>query len=542
MLKQYKKLSCYLSLLIFTFSLVACGGGGGGGGNNTPAPTTITVTGTVTYASYKPGITTGLNYSTSTGKPIRGAVIELQNASGTIIDSSNTTAAGGYSLTSPANDSVRIVVKAALGSPTSPHTKVVDNTSGGALYAMVMDVTTGISNINQNFNANTGWGGTGYSGTRVAAPFAILDVIYQAQQMVLAADSSVVFPQLLVNWSINNKPAPGNLAAGDIGTSHFNSNGQLYILGAENNDTDEYDTHVIAHEWGHYFEANFSRSDSIGGSHVGGDILDPTVAFGEGFGNALSGMVMNDPLYIDTGGISQATVALDMNLEADSVLDTDTHVVGNLLDGFYAETSIQEVLYDLYDSGASDDDTIGLGFTPIYNVLIGGQKTTPAFTSIFSFLHYLKLANPASSAAITSLALAENIGDGDEYEATAAPLYTTVPTDGNIVIIDVDGFSLQTWNTYGDITATNPGNKLFNRLYFKFTAATTDCYTFEASPTAGGDLHFYFRDIPVDQSGAGIAEILAINITAGEQGSFAVGSIGGEEPFTVRIFSTPSAC
>lgn len=528
-------------LVSIVLLIAACGGGGSGGGSTSGS--TVTVSGVVSYTSYQPNSVTGLDYGTFQEKPIRGAIVELQNTGGTVLDSDNTTATGNYSLTAPVNASVVVVVKAALGSPATPNTKVIDNTSGGALYAMSMSVTTSTSDVPQDFNANSGWDGAAYSTTRVAAPFAVLDVIYQAQQMVLAADSGASFPLLLVNWSINNIPSPGDLTLGEIGTSHYNgSNGQLYILGAANLDTDEYDTHVIAHEWGHFFEPNFSRSDNIGGDHASGNILDPTVAFGEGFGNALSGMVMDNPLYIDTGGVSQATVNINMDLEADSVLDTDTHAVGNLLDGFYAETSIQEVLYDLYDSGGSDDDTIGLGFTPIYNVLIGGQKTTPAFTSIFSFLHYLKQAIPASSAEITSLALAENIGDGDEYEATVAPLYTTVPMDGTIVTLDVDGFSIQTWNTYGTITATNPGNKLFNRLYFKFAATTTDCYTFEASPTAGGDLHFYFLGTPVDQSGAGVAETTAVNIPAGEQGGFAVGSLGGEEPFTVRIFSTPSAC
>ena len=40
MLKQFKQLSCYLSLLIFALSLVACGGGGGGGTSTPPPPTT----------------------------------------------------------------------------------------------------------------------------------------------------------------------------------------------------------------------------------------------------------------------------------------------------------------------------------------------------------------------------------------------------------------------------------------------------------------------------------------------------------------------
>jgi len=36
--------------------------------------------------------------------------------------------------------------------------------------------------------------------------------------------------------------------------------GKLYILGDANSDTDEFDDHVIIHDWGHYFEDKFSES------------------------------------------------------------------------------------------------------------------------------------------------------------------------------------------------------------------------------------------------------------------------------------------
>ena len=541
--------------LVGTLTLLsACGGGGGGTSNSTGTTGTPTesasntISGIVTYTSYKANNTNGLDYVSSQENPIRGAVVELQNASGTVLASGNTTETGSYSLSAPANTSVRVVVKAALGSPTTPDTQIVDNTSGSALYAMAMDVTSASSDISQSFNAGSGWDGSRYSGTRTAAPFAILDVIYQAQQLVKTVDSSASFPQLFVNWSVNNKPTPGDKAVGEISTSHYAADGQLYILGAENSDTDEYDTHVIAHEWGHYFEAKFSRSDNIGGDHGTGDILDPTVAFGEGFGNALAGMVMNDPLYVDSAGISQATVSLSMNLEADSILDGTTDITlgtgqtGTSLDGFYSESSVQEILYDLYDSGAADDDTVSGGFAPIYSVLVNGQKNTKAFTSIFSFLYHLKQAYPSYSAGISSIALAENVNDGSEYEAASTPLYTTVPFDGTSVTIDVDGAVLQTWSTFGPITASNAGNKLYNLLYFKTTATATGCYTLEATPTASEDIIIYAPNgVTIDQNNGG-AESVPGTFTQGEEGVFAVGSYGGTSLFTVRLYSTPSSC
>ena len=530
------------SFICVAFLLAACGGGDSSPSSS--GESFVTISGLVTYTSYKPNKVVGLDYGASQEKPIQGAVIELQNFSGNVLATGNTTTIGAYTLMAPANTFVRVVVKAALGNPSAPHTKIVDNTSDGALYAMAMTLTTGSSDVIQSFNANSGWGGAGYTGLRVAAPFAILGAIYQAQQLVLAVDSEVSFPPLQVNWSVYNKAASGDVTLGEIETSHYALNGQLYILGAANLDTDEYDSHIIVHEWGHYFEDKLSRSESNGGNHGYGDILDPTVAFSEGFSNALAGMAMNDPIYIDTSGFHQAGVGHSINLETDSVSETSRYNEGVLLDGFYAEASIEEVIYDIYDSGLADDDSIGLGFLPIYNVLINGQKHTPAFTSVFSFLHYLKLANPASSAAITDLALAENISEGDEYEATTSRFYTSIPFDGSIVSLDIDGDPLQTWGTFGEITPSSPGNKFYNRLFFKFTATSAGCYTFMASPILeDGDIIVYSPKYPdIDKFNKGPAESAARQYTLGEKGVFAVGSFGGETPFTVRVYSTPSAC
>jgi len=160
----------------------------------------------------------------------------------------------------------------------------------------------------------------------------MLDSVYSAMQKVLSADSQTIFPPLQVNWSVNNVPSISiNYALGLISTSHY-TNGNLYILGDEDLDTDEYDDHVIAHEWGHYYEDKFSRSDSIGGPHGGEDTLDIRVAFGEGWGNAFSGMALEDPVYFDTFGDAQAN-GFNFNVES----GTSTNK------GWYNESSIQRI-------------------------------------------------------------------------------------------------------------------------------------------------------------------------------------------------------
>ncbi len=555
----FKLLTRAFVSVTLAFGLMACGGGGGG---SAPTAETVTVSGTVTYTSFNLSAS-GIDYANPIEKPVRGSVIEFQNPPGTVVASANTSETGAYSFNAPSNTSVRVVVRAELGTPGSPNTKVVDNTNGGALYVAQKDITTGSDNVTQSFNIGSGHNGTDYVDTRAAAPFAMLDVIALAQKLVHSADSTVVFPLLTVNWSPKNKSVAGNTAVGEIETSHYNDGEKaLYILGQKDVDTDEYDTHVMGHEWGHYFEANFSRSDSIGGPHsANGELLHPSVAFGEGYGYALAGMIMNDPLIIDTAGPGQKAGGVN-NLETDSVDDSAVQPRdedGNpatpnvvLRDGYASENSVQEVLYDLFDGGVGDDDALALGFAPIYKVLTNGQKNTQAFTSIFSFLHHLKLEVPASAEAINTLAAAENINAvaANEFDDPTDPvlplIYTTVPPDGSVVTLDSDGEALIISQIFGEITAAYSGNKLLNQRFFKTTVATAGCYTVTATaiaPTAAADLVILRKSGgPVDNINGAGAEVFQKTYTDGEVVVFAVGAFTPNTKFTVSFSSSPSAC
>ena len=98
---------------------------------------------------------------------------------------------------------------------------------------------------------------------------AILCVTYAMMQFVRAVDPNVNFAPLDMFWSVNNKLADAvDLTAGDLSTSsYWGGIDSLFILGDATDDTDEFDDHIVAHEWSHYFEDNLSRSDSAGGPH-----------------------------------------------------------------------------------------------------------------------------------------------------------------------------------------------------------------------------------------------------------------------------------
>lgn len=365
----------------------------------------FTVSGVVTYVRI-PHAGTALDYSNPINENLQQAVVEVICGTG-VYSSTVTSSAGLYSLNFPSAQASIVRVKAQMKplTGTAWNFSVVDNlTPGKPVYAMDSSSFNLSADHPLDLHAPSGWTGSSYTGTRVAAPFAILDSVRKAKDKILSANASAVFPALQINWSVSNVPAPGDKSLGQITTSHYDTaDSQIYLLGAVDNDTDEYDEHVIIHEWGHYFEDKLSRSDSIGGPHSTGDVLDMRVAYSEGFGNAFSAIVTDDPLYIDTSGVGQS-VGFRINIENNNCTNP----------GWFSECSVQSVLFDIADTTNDGVDTLSLGFGSIYDVLVGPQKTTPAFTSIFSFVKSLKVLNGASANEIDALTSAQSIQPVDD--------------------------------------------------------------------------------------------------------------------------------
>jgi hypothetical protein len=420
------------------------GGGGGTDGGNTGGGDggvtgTVTISGRVTYdfvpAVYSPTTDTGtLQFANASEKPARNVVVQvLQGA--TTLGTTNTDAQGLYLVTvTPATTAPVTIL--ALAKTTTPPIQVEDNTDRNAIWAIGDSVTLTAANVVKNLRATHGWTGSTYDPTRrTAAPFAVLDSMYTAARAFMAV-RSVDFPALKVNWSPNNVPQPGDKAQGMIGTSHFAFNDrEIYVLGKMGADTDEFDSHVIVHEWGHYFEANLSRSDSPGGPHRAGDVLDPRIAFGEGYGNAIAAMVLPESIYTDTawsgGSSSGPPLAFGFDAEtAPSPTDDPTPSA-------FSEMSVQRVLYDLFDSGSNESsfDQTALGLGPIYDVLVGPQKNTEAMTTIGSFIAGLKAQTGVNATAVNAVLAHYNIGpisshygDGDTGTDGLRAMYTDVPS------------------------------------------------------------------------------------------------------------------
>ncbi|HHH19790.1 MAG TPA: hypothetical protein ENK86_04700 [Campylobacterales bacterium] len=433
----------------------------------------IPITGTITYDRVPVDVSYGgiakLDYAQVKRLPSKYVVVKAIDREGKALAETVTDKRGHYTLYVPGDQEVKIRVYARMYKQGSWDVSVVDNTNMKAMYVMEGSYHTSGSDQNvRNLHATSGWTGMDYQTTRVAAPFAILDSINHAMDKVRDADPQANFPQLTVNWSPQNIASPGDLDMGQIVTSHYDGERQLWILGDANSDTDEYDDHIIIHEWGHYFEDQFSRSDSIGGPHSPGEALDIRLAFGEGWGNALSGIATDDPIYFDTSGAGQS-YGWYMNLESGAQKNP----------GWYSEGSVQRILYDLYDKSNESHDHTSLGFKPIYKTMVNRQRNTKAFTSLFSFVTALKAENGGASSIDKTVAY-ENINTiNDAYGSNrtntanssySTPVYRTLYAGNTIDICNA--------NNYGVY------NKLGNRSYVKVDISSAGTYEFSAYPTS----------------------------------------------------------
>ena len=466
----------------------------------------VILTGIATYDRVPHTDSGALFFDGVTKEPIAGATVQALGETGALIDEVRSGVDGEYSLSVPANSRLRVRVRAELRHPddqwefivvdnveASPRTEsecwIAENTRNKPVYA----IETGVFDsgdqaaLARDLHAASGWDGTRYSGERAAAPFAVLAVADAMRQLLLSADANLVLPSLKLNWSEDNVPAADNgfnPCSGEIATSAYVSSGgsgQIYLLGDGASDADEFDVHVIAHELGHYYEDRLARSDSPGGAHSIFDRLDLRLAFSEGWGNAFSAMVTGDAVYKDAQGASSG---FSFDIERNSVLNA----------GWYNESSVHSILYDLFDTGADGVDSIALGFAPLHEVLTGPQRTTRAVTSVFTFIPALKAHQSALAGNIDQLVAAQDIvavsmdewgstETNDAGRADVLPVYHPLPIDGAPTEVCSINFSP------GDFYS-----KLGIRQYLRLTLDSAGPVVISASGEPGTDPDFVLHD------------------------------------------------
>lgn len=456
------------------------------------------VSGKISYDDV-PATINGLSYDSTQVKPVRGVYVELIDEADQVLQRVKTDEAGLYrfgviDLSLP----VAIRVKAELIDDKGAwYVRVVDNTRDNRLYAAETEFgSIKLLGSQRDLHLGSGWTGSEYGEPRSAAPFAILDTIYSVSERVNEAWGAVSFEPLNVYWSERNVPTEGDVAEGEVTTDSY-FRGAIYLLGAEDVDTTEYDDAIIAHEWVHYFQDTVARDDSIGGPHSGGQLLDFRVAFSEGYATALGVYLLDADEYIDTYGNDQRSA---FRLRPDNEPTVNQ--------GWFNEDSVMRIVFDALDGGASDDDRLQVPLSDALSVHREFVNQTE-FVSIFSWHEMLSAGLTNNDLTELDSIMSENRVFGRErYGRTESndggkinslPIYDRLVL-GQTVIRCMDDES----GTY---------NKLDNARFFRFDGVANQNYRLTVERATGigypdigvagdPDYFIYAQDVLVDVGGS----------------------------------------
>ncbi|WP_158971177.1 hypothetical protein [Paraglaciecola sp. L3A3] len=399
---------------------------------------------------------------------ISGVTVELVDESDSVIASTTTYPDGYYEFGNvPESTSLKVVAKAEIKKVKTDDTgpdynfSVRDNTSTSSPRAMYQIATPYFttyaeagSDNEHNLVAKIGFDSNGQALSdeqRESAPFAILRAMKSGADALEQINPNINMPPLVIYWSPKNIGTDGDKASGQIGTSHYSGQGLapgLYILGKADSDTDEFDQGVIGHEFGHYLQDQLSYSDSPGDSHGDLEYKDASLAYGEGYGTAIGGLLSGSQYYCDVSGENQ--------LDGFCTDLTDKNEAG-YVNGFYSEASIITLMYGI-------GKLPGKGLTEFFNAFTE-MKTSIHSATIFSFLHHYLKANPDVTSEVQALMADANIKSSDPYgvlpEGTAADPAISAANNKKTAAVGADDLE---------------------RLYIELELESIDTPTFDETP------------------------------------------------------------
>jgi hypothetical protein len=324
-------------------------------------------------------------------------------------------------------------------------------------YSLVTTVNAGGGNVSVGTMQAT----AATSGPMLGAAFNILDQIFAANAYLRSKVSSCSTSFTgCTNVSLSN-PVPKVSAYWEKGfnpNDYFGSSSglsfylpdysRLFILGGisgaiDDADTDHFDNSVILHEYGHFLEDSMFESDSPGGSHNGNKVIDPRLAWSEGWGNFIQAAILIDngtmpgeapvlPRYFDSSGNVDGTADLFFAVNLEDMSGTDV-VTGGAGEGNFREFSVSRMLTDAVDGSSAEgtypsgSDNISDKFAEIWAALTkttggGFRQSSVAFRNI----GHLHLAQQALSGSDWSSIRTGNYQDGDtsEYAQYVTPAGT----------------------------------------------------------------------------------------------------------------------
>src|SRR5262249_40474664 len=147
-----------------------------------------------------------------------------------------------------------------------------------------------------------------------------------------------------------------------------------------------------------------------------------------------------------------------------------------------SESSVWSILWDIYDNAPDGSDSLAMGLGPLWDALINGQRTTPALTSIFSFIEALDASHPNEATLINTIVAAQNINpSGINAFATTE---TNAPFPGLLPL-----FADITLSAPVSVRSIDDGgyyNKAGNNSFLRFTPATSGPFAISVTTSNPG--------------------------------------------------------
>lgn len=400
-----------LMISLFGFYLISCGGVAPAKDNSinsqaedaycsTTFPTTdpITLTGQANYQyralNCNASDCTTLSASTNT-RGIPHAEVVIRDANGTIVQCGKTNESGAISLSISkvvGNFTVNVNSRADHGLLKA---SVLADISSNDFYTLTTSFSIASNTTSVNVNTFTATA----SGPDVkGAAFHILYNIWTANKFIRDSigNPSFVTDKVTAYWKAGFNPGTY------VGTSsplsfYIKGSRQLYILGGSNGnfstvDFDHFDDSVILHEFAHFLEDVYSVSDSQGGSHNGNFIIDPRLAWSEGFANYFQGAVIyqlggvNDTtrgrFYIDIVNGTDPGIKFNLGSNGQSLTFDEVTFDG---EGTFREVSIARTLWKTTaPNGATSSPSAGeIPFSAVWTVFTSTSNGIKSATEYF---------------------------------------------------------------------------------------------------------------------------------------------------------------
>ncbi|MCB0362473.1 MAG: hypothetical protein KDD35_07115 [Bdellovibrionales bacterium] len=331
--------------------------------------------------------------SPSSPQAIRRAEVRATTSTGELMDCTETDDSGAFSLSLPRGDGLFTVSILSRANNQFLKATVFNAPEQNIIYSLNRQV---VSSVSQDMGSVVALATT--DDGLLGGAFNILDQMLKANDFIRSKAGNcgsifsgcpnfTVAPKVRVYWEPGFDPGSYFESSSPL-SFYLPGYRRLFILGGvsgdvNSSDTDHFDNSVIIHEYGHFLEDAVFVSDSPGGEHNGNKVIDPRLAWSEGWGNFFQAAVSGDSYYIDTVGNNSGSTSLIFRIDLEpngASASNDRPAFDG--EGNFREFSVTRLLFDLNDSASSDpsndSDSVNDDFAGIWAALTHPSGFTKA--------------------------------------------------------------------------------------------------------------------------------------------------------------------